>query len=44
MGFVQKIEEVTEVKWYKFMMPKLYGTGGNFRAPLKNRAPGDHTC
>lgn len=27
MGFVQKIEEVTEAKWYKFMMPKLYGWG-----------------
>ena len=27
MGFVDKIEQVTEAKWYKLMMPKLYGWG-----------------
>tara|TARA_B100000945_G_scaffold279429_1_gene245848 strand:- start:24 stop:680 length:657 start_codon:yes stop_codon:yes gene_type:complete len=27
MGFMQKIEQVTEAKWYKVMMPKLYGWG-----------------
>ena len=27
MGFVEKIEQVTEAKWYKLMMPKLYGWG-----------------
>ena len=27
MGFVQKIEQITEAKWYKLMMPKLYGWG-----------------
>ena len=27
MGFVNKIEQVTEAKWYKLMMPKLYGWG-----------------
>jgi len=27
MSFVQKIEQVTEAKWYKLMMPKLYGWG-----------------
>ena len=27
MGFIDKIGEVTEAKWYKLMMPKLYGWG-----------------
>jgi len=27
MGFVDKIERITEAKWYKLMMPKLYGWG-----------------
>ena len=27
MGFVDKIEQVTEANWYKLMMPKLYGWG-----------------
>jgi len=27
MGFMQQIEKVTEAKWYKLMMPKLYGWG-----------------
>jgi hypothetical protein len=27
MGFIDKIEQVTEAKWYKLMMPKLYGWG-----------------
>ena len=27
MGFMQQIESVTEAKWYKLMMPKLYGWG-----------------
>ncbi len=27
MGFVDSIEKVTEAKWYKLMMPKLYGWG-----------------
>ena len=27
MGFVQKIEQITEANWYKLMMPKLYGWG-----------------
>ena len=27
MGFVDKLEKVTEAKWYKLMMPKLYGWG-----------------
>tara|TARA_B100001758_G_C18326506_1_gene566267 strand:+ start:351 stop:1007 length:657 start_codon:yes stop_codon:yes gene_type:complete len=27
MSFVQKIEQITEAKWYKLMMPKLYGWG-----------------
>jgi len=27
MGFINSIEKVTEAKWYKFMMPKLYGWG-----------------
>ncbi len=27
MGFVDNIEKVTEAKWYKLMMPKLYGWG-----------------
>ncbi len=27
MGFMQQVEQVTEAKWYKLMMPKLYGWG-----------------
>tara|TARA_B100001250_G_C19805242_1_gene792977 strand:- start:2376 stop:3035 length:660 start_codon:yes stop_codon:yes gene_type:complete len=27
MGFIDKIEKVTEASWYKLMMPKLYGWG-----------------
>ena len=27
MSFIDQIEEVTEAKWYKTMMPKLYGWG-----------------
>ena len=27
MGFISSIEKVTEAKWYKLMMPKLYGWG-----------------
>jgi hypothetical protein len=27
MGFITSIERVTEAKWYKLMMPKLYGWG-----------------
>ena len=27
MGFVDNLEKVTEAKWYKLMMPKLYGWG-----------------
>ena len=27
MGFVDRIEKVTEANWYKLMMPKLYGWG-----------------
>jgi hypothetical protein len=27
MGFIDSIEKVTEAKWYKLMMPKLYGWG-----------------
>jgi gliding motility-associated protein GldL len=27
MSFIDKIEQVTEAKWYKLMMPKLYGWG-----------------
>ena len=27
MGFVDSLEKVTEAKWYKLMMPKLYGWG-----------------
>ena len=27
MGIVQRIEQITEAKWYKLMMPKLYGWG-----------------
>ena len=27
MSFISKIEQVTEAKWYKLMMPKLYGWG-----------------
>ena len=29
MGFVQSIEKITEAKWYKVMMPKLYGWGAS---------------
>tara|TARA_B100001758_G_scaffold247950_1_gene268936 strand:- start:91 stop:750 length:660 start_codon:yes stop_codon:yes gene_type:complete len=27
MGFISSLEQVTEAKWYKLMMPKLYGWG-----------------
>ena len=27
MGFIDNLEKVTEAKWYKLMMPKLYGWG-----------------
>ena len=27
MGFIDGLEKVTEAKWYKLMMPKLYGWG-----------------
>ena len=27
MGFVDNLEKITEAKWYKVMMPKLYGWG-----------------
>ena len=27
MGFIASIEKVTEARWYKLMMPKLYGWG-----------------
>jgi hypothetical protein len=27
MGVIDRIEKVTEAKWYKLMMPKLYGWG-----------------
>ena len=27
MSFLSSIEKVTEAKWYKLMMPKLYGWG-----------------
>jgi hypothetical protein len=27
MGFIDSLEKVTEAKWYKIMMPKLYGWG-----------------
>ena len=27
MGFVDTLEKITEAKWYKLMMPKLYGWG-----------------
>ena len=27
MGFFNTLEQVTEAKWYKVMMPKLYGWG-----------------
>ena len=27
MGFLDSLEKVTEAKWYKIMMPKLYGWG-----------------
>ena len=29
MGFVDSLEKVTEAKWYKLMMPKLYGWGAS---------------
>jgi len=29
MGFVDKLSEITEAKWYKVMMPKLYGWGAS---------------
>ena len=29
MGFVDKLEKITEAKWYKVMMPKLYGWGAS---------------
>ena len=29
MGFVDSLEKVTEAKWYKVMMPKLYGWGAS---------------
>ena len=27
MGFIDSLEKITEAKWYKLMMPKLYGWG-----------------
>ena len=27
MGLIDSLEQVTEAKWYKVMMPKLYGWG-----------------
>jgi len=27
MGFIDGLEKITEAKWYKLMMPKLYGWG-----------------
>ena len=27
MGFIDSLERITEAKWYKIMMPKLYGWG-----------------
>tara|TARA_B100001758_G_scaffold240279_1_gene245593 strand:+ start:2115 stop:2771 length:657 start_codon:yes stop_codon:yes gene_type:complete len=27
MGFIDNVEKITEAKWYKLMMPKLYGWG-----------------
>ena len=27
MSFIEKIGQITEAKWYKLMMPKLYGWG-----------------
>ncbi len=29
MSFVENISKVTEAKWYKFLMPKLYGWGAS---------------
>ncbi len=29
MSFISKIEKITEAKWYKVMMPKLYGWGAS---------------
>ena len=29
MGFADKLEKITEAKWYKVMMPKLYGWGAS---------------
>ena len=29
MSFFSSIEKVTEAKWYKLMMPKLYGWGAS---------------
>ena len=29
MSFISKIERITEAKWYKVMMPKLYGWGAS---------------
>jgi len=29
MGFADKLENITEAKWYKVMMPKLYGWGAS---------------
>ena len=29
MSFIDKLSEITEAKWYKVMMPKLYGWGAS---------------
>ena len=29
MSFISKIEQITEARWYKVMMPKLYGWGAS---------------
>lgn len=29
MGFADKLSNITEAKWYKVMMPKLYGWGAS---------------
>ena len=29
MGFADKLSNITEAKWYKTMMPKLYGWGAS---------------
>ena len=29
MGFAEKLSNITEAKWYKTMMPKLYGWGAS---------------